>query len=55
MFSLNDSMRYYLSVGSCDLRKGFDSLSGVVRGEMGRDPLSGKCLSIAAFPREASG
>ncbi len=42
MFSLNESHRYYLSVCSTDMRKGFDALCGVVRSQMGRDPLSGE-------------
>jgi hypothetical protein len=42
MFSLNESHQYYLSCGSCDLRKGFDALCGVVRFDMGREPLSGE-------------
>jgi transposase len=42
MFNLNASQRYYLCPGSKDMRKGFDALSGVVRGDMGRDPLSGE-------------
>lgn len=41
MFSLNATDRYYLCVGGVDLRKGFDSLCGVVRSVMQRDPLSG--------------
>lgn len=42
MFSLNDTERYYLSTTGTDLRKGFDALCGVVRSDMGRDPLSGE-------------
>ena len=42
MFSLNSTDRYYLCVGSVDMRKGFDSLCGVVRSVMGKDPLSGE-------------
>ena len=42
MFGLNDSQHYYLCPDSCDMRKGFDSLCGVVRCDMGRDPLSGE-------------
>jgi hypothetical protein len=42
MFTLSESHRYYLFAGGCDMRKGFDSLSGVVRSQMGRDPLSGE-------------
>ena len=40
MLSLN-SYRVFLYTGVCDLRKGFDGLSGVVRNEMQLDPLSG--------------
>lgn len=42
MFSLNETDRYYLSTIGVDLRKGFDTLCGVVRSDMGRDPLSGE-------------
>jgi transposase len=42
MFSLSSSLQYYLFTGSTDMRKGFDALSGVVRSQMGRDPLSGE-------------
>ncbi|MFA6336003.1 MAG: IS66 family insertion sequence element accessory protein TnpB [Bacteroidales bacterium] len=42
MFSLSSSHQYYLFTGSTDMRKGFDALSGVVRSQMGRDPLSGE-------------
>ena len=42
MFSLNESHRYYLSTSGTDMRKGFDALCGIVRSDMGRDPLSGE-------------
>jgi hypothetical protein len=42
MFSLNESHHYYLCPDSCDMRKGFDSLCGVVHSDMGRNPLSGE-------------
>jgi transposase len=42
MFSLSDNLQYYLCTGATDMRKGFDTLCGVVRSEMGRDPLSGE-------------
>jgi transposase len=42
MFSLTSSHHYYLCPGSCDMRKGFDTLCGVVRSEMHRNPLSGE-------------
>ena len=42
MFCLTDSLQYYFCSGSTDMRKGFDTLCGVVRSHMGRDPLSGE-------------
>jgi hypothetical protein len=42
MFSLTDHLQYYLCAGATDMRKGFDTLCGVVRSQMGRDPLSGE-------------
>jgi len=41
MFSLSERHRYYLYNGSADMRKGFDGLSGLVRNELGMDPLTG--------------
>ena len=41
MFSLNDSMRYYLCPGATDMRRGIYSLSGLVLDTMGRDVRSG--------------
>ncbi len=41
MFSLNDRYRYFLYRPSADMRKGFDGLSGLVRNDLGMDPLSG--------------
>jgi hypothetical protein len=34
--------RYWLCPGSQDMRKGIDALSGTVRSDMGRNPLSGE-------------
>lgn len=42
MFSLGSSHSYYLYRAACDMRKSFDSLSGLVRNELGRDPASGE-------------
>jgi len=42
MFSLTGSHQYYLCTTATDMRKGFNSLCGVVRSQMGRDPLSGE-------------
>lgn len=41
MLSLGPSHRYYLYLGWTDMRKGFNGLSGLVRAELGQDPLSG--------------
>lgn len=41
MFSLNDSMRYWLWSEPTDMRKSFHTLGGIVRNNMGRDPLDG--------------
>lgn len=41
MLSLAAGHRYYLRREVTDLRKGFDSLSGLVRDEMDRNPLGG--------------
>ena len=42
MFSLNASQRFYLYTSHADMRKGFDSLCGLVTMEMGRNPLGGE-------------
>lgn len=41
MFSLGERHRYFLYRQATDMRKGFDSLSGAVRNDLGLDPLSG--------------
>ncbi|MFR9546554.1 MAG: IS66 family insertion sequence element accessory protein TnpB [Rikenellaceae bacterium] len=41
MFSLTDSLRYWLYSEPCDMRKSFYTLSGLVTNTMKRDPLSG--------------
>lgn len=51
MFSLNDSLNYYYFRGVTDMRKGFDALSGVVRNEMQRNPLSGEVYIFMNKPR----
>jgi transposase len=40
MFSIT-SARYYLYREVTDIRKGFDSLSGLVSGQLGQNPMSG--------------
>jgi len=41
MFNLNAHQHYYLYSESTDMRKGFNGLSGLIRNELGKDPLSG--------------
>jgi transposase len=35
-------LRYHLYRGAVDMRKGFDGLSGLVRNELGRNPMNGE-------------
>jgi transposase len=41
MFGLGPATRIYIAVDAVDMRKGFDGLYGVVRDQLGEDPLSG--------------
>jgi len=41
MLALSSSRRYFLYGNISDMRKGFDSLSGIVRDELKQNPLSG--------------
>src|SRR5215216_6772393 len=38
---LSERLRYFVYRGPCDMRKGFDSLSGLVTNEYKMDPLTG--------------
>lgn len=42
MLSITNIHRCYLYRGRTDMRKGIDTLSGLVRNEFGKDPLSGE-------------
>lgn len=42
MIALTSQHRYYLYRRAVDMRKSFDGLSGVVRNELGRDPMDGE-------------
>lgn len=42
MFTLSSSHRYLLYGQPTDMRKSFDALSGIIRNELKRDPLSGE-------------
>jgi transposase len=41
MLHLSASCNYYLYCGHADMRKGFDSLSGIVKSQMALDALNG--------------
>ncbi len=41
MIGLTSHHKYYLYSQVCDMRKGFDGLSGIVRSKMNRSPLDG--------------
>lgn len=41
MLALTAATRIYLYRAPCDMRKSFDGLCGLVRSELGEDPLSG--------------
>ena len=41
MLALTGATRIYLYLGPCEMRKSFDGLCGVIRSELGADPLSG--------------
>lgn len=42
MLSLTSEHSYFLYQGSCDMRKSFDGLCGLVSRELGREPTSGE-------------
>lgn len=41
MFRLTTATSIYLYRGVCDMRKSFDGLCGIIRADLGKDPLSG--------------
>lgn len=51
MFSLTSSHRFEYYCQVCDMRKGFDSLYGLVRNELGRNPLDGDVFVFLNKPR----
>ena len=46
MFCLNDNMRYFLCPGETDMRKGMNSLCGVVQNVMGYDVRMGDVFIV---------
>lgn len=51
MFSLNDSMRYWLYSEPTDMRKSYYSLSGIVTNLMSMDVMSGDVFIFLNRPR----
>ena len=47
MFGLGSATRIYLAAGVTDMRKGFEGLYGLVRDQLGQDPLSGHLFLFA--------
>ena len=47
MFGLGPATKIYLGVAAVDMRKGFDGLYGLVRDQLGQDPLSGHLFLFA--------
>lgn len=41
MLTLSGSLRVFLALEPCDMRKSFDSLHALVIGQLGEDPRSG--------------
>ena len=52
MFSLASAHHYLLRRVPTDMRKGVDTLCGVVRDELGRDPLSGEVFVFIGSRRD---
>lgn len=52
MLSLTSAHRYLLRRAPTDMRKGVDTLCGVVRDELGRDPLSGEVFVFIGTGRD---
>ena len=51
MFGLTPATKIYVAVEGVDMRKGFDGLYGLVRDQLGQDPLSGHVFLFSNRPR----
>jgi transposase len=51
MFGLGPATKIYVAVAAVDMRKGFDGLYGLVRDQLGEDPLSGHLFLFTNRPR----
>lgn len=41
MLGLSTNLRYFVCCQTVDMRNGFDGLAGIVRNQLGKDPISG--------------
>ena len=48
----SDRYRYFIYRSDCDMRKGYDGLSGLVRNEWKKDPLSGDVFIFISKRRD---
>lgn len=46
MLTLSGSLRVFLALEPCDMRKSFDSLHALVTGQLGEDPRSGAVFAF---------
>jgi transposase len=53
MFSLTSSHRFFLYSQPTDMRKSFDGLCGLVRSQMGRNPVSGEVFLFLGTRKDA--
>ena len=53
MFSLGQDLHYYLTIGSVDMRNGINGLSGIIRNQLQRDPLSGEVFIFISKSRHS--
>ena len=53
MLGFGSHQKYYLYKGSVDMRKGYYGLSGLVRNELGSDPMSGDVYVFLSRSRQS--
>lgn len=51
IITLDDHRKYYLYRKETDMRKGFDSLCGIVRNELGKQVMNGDAFIFISRPR----
>jgi len=51
MFGFSNKLRYFFCCRPTDMRNGFDGLAGIVRNNLGKDPVSGDIFIFLNKPR----